>query len=140
MVAIAYGKGVVVRIPYTKLDGPFVAHFIKEHFRISFARAGPKHKGRRLLIMDNDPCQTSTVAMKALEDIEAKMHVIPPRSPDLNPIENIFHIVKNDLGRQAICENITAESFSEFENRILNTLDNNSVDVIQGVPKKPEAA
>jgi transposase len=130
MVAIAYGKGVVLRVPYTKMDGPFFAQFIKEHFRISFARAGPKHKGRRLFIMDNDPCQTSKVAMKALEDIEAKMHVIPPRSPDLNPIENIFHIVKNDLGRQAICENITAESFSEFEERILNTLDNTSVDVI----------
>ncbi len=56
--------------------------------------------------------------------------LIPPRSPDLNPIENIFHIVKNDLGRQAICENITPESFSEFEERILNTLDNTSVDVI----------
>ena len=50
--------------------------------------------------------------MKALEDIEAEMHVIPPRSPDLNPIDNMFHIVKNDLERQAICENITAESLS----------------------------
>ena len=79
--------------------------------------------------MNNDPCQASKVAMKALEDIEAKMHVIPPRFPDLNPIENIFYIVKNNLGRQAICENITAESFSEFEKRILNTLDNTSVDV-----------
>ena len=130
MVAIAYGKGVVLRVPYTKMDGPFFAQFIKEHFRIAFGRAGPKQKGRRLFIMDNDPCQTSKVAMKALEDIEAEMHVIPPRSPDLNPIENMFHLVKNDLQRQAICENITAESFSEFEKRILNTLDETSVDVI----------
>jgi transposase len=52
------------------------------------------------------------MATKALEDIVAEMHVIPPRSPDLNPVENMFHIVKNDLERQAICENITAESFS----------------------------
>ena len=52
------------------------------------------------------------------------------RSPDLNPIQNMFHLVKNDLQRQAICENITAESFSEFEKRILNTLDETSVDVI----------
>jgi type II secretory pathway component PulJ len=80
--------------------------------------------------MYNDPCQTSKVAMKALEDIEAEMHVIPPHSPDLNPIENMFHLVKNDLQRQAICENNTAESFSEFEKRILNTLDETSVDVI----------
>ena len=53
-----------------------------------------------------------------------------PHSPDLNPIENISHIVKNDLERQAICENIMAESFSEFEKRILNALNNTSVDVI----------
>jgi transposase len=59
----------------------------------------------------------SKVAMKALEDIEAEMHVIPPRSPDLNPIETMFHIVKNDLERQAICENITAESFSYLEKK-----------------------
>jgi transposase len=62
--------------------------------------------------MDNDPSQTSKVAVKAFEDIEAEIHVIAPRSPDLNPIENMFHIVKNDLERQAICENITAESLS----------------------------
>jgi hypothetical protein len=64
MVAIAYGKGVVLRVPYTKMDGPFFAQFIKEHFRIAFGRAGPKQNGRRLFIMDNDPCQTSKVAMK----------------------------------------------------------------------------
>lgn len=57
------------------------------------------------------------------------MHVIPPRSPDLNPIENIFHIVKSDLERQAIAENTTAESCSDFGKRVLNTLDNTSVDV-----------
>ena len=130
IVAIAYGKGVVLRVPYTKMDGPFFAQFIKDHFRIAFARAGPKHRSRRIFIMDNCPCQTSKVAMRALDDIEAEMHVIPPRSPDLNPIENIFHIVKNKLECEAISKHITTESFNDFEKRIINVLDNLSVEFI----------
>ena len=130
MVAIAYGKRVVLRVPYTKMDGPFFAQFIKDHFRMAFARAGPKHSRRRIFIMDNCPCQTSKVAMKALEHIEAEMHVIPPRSPDLNPIENIFHIVKKELEGEAIRKHITVESFDEFEKRITNVLDNISVECI----------
>ena len=57
------------------------------------------------------------------------MHVIPPRSPDLNPIENIFHIVKNELESEAIRKHIV-ESFDEFEKRITNVLDNISVECI----------
>ena len=78
--------------------------------------------------MDNCPCQTSKVAMKALEQIEAEMHVIPPRSPDLNPIKNIFHIVKNELVSEAIHKHTIVESFDEFEKRITNVLDNISVE------------
>ena len=29
---------------------------------------------------------------------------IPPRSPDINPIENLFHLVRSELGTQAITE------------------------------------
>ena len=47
--------------------------------------------------MDNDPSQTSAVAKKALKAIGAEMQVIPARSPDLNPIENLFHIVRNSI-------------------------------------------
>ena len=90
IVAIAYGKGVVLRVPYTKMDGPFFAQFIKDNFRIAFAWAGLKHRSRHIFIMDNCPCWTSKIAMRALDDIEAEMHVIPPCSPDLNPTGNIF--------------------------------------------------
>ena len=56
--------------------------------------SGPKTNARRLFTMDNDPSQTSKAAKSALEDIQAQMQEISPRSPDLNPIENIFHLVK----------------------------------------------
>ena len=57
--------------------------------------------------MDNDPSQTSKVARKAMEKIEAEFHKIPARSPDLNPIENLFHLLKKRLENEAIENNIT---------------------------------
>ena len=64
--------------------------------------------------MDNDPSQTSRARKLALEDTEGSFHEIPPRSPDLNPTENIFNLVKRYLDCEAICRNIVRESFDEF--------------------------
>ena len=52
--------------------------------------------------MDNDPLQNSKASVRAMEQIEAKHHKIPPCSPDLNPIENIFHVVKNSLAEETV--------------------------------------
>ncbi len=49
--------------------------------------------------MDNDPSQSGKVAMKALQSVEGDLLKIPARSPDLNLIENIFHIVKSNVKR-----------------------------------------
>ena len=130
MVAIAYRKGVILAIPYQKMNGPFFASFIKDHFNITFAKAGPKHCGSRIFVMDNDPSQTSKVAMEALRTIEAKLLEIPARSPDLNPIENVFHLVKRALRDEAIAQCIEAESFSQFQERVVRTIKNTPSDVI----------
>ena len=74
--------------------------------------------------MDNDPSQTSKVAKNVLKDIECKLLRIPPRSPDINPIKNIFHIVKNLLESEAIEENLTCETFEQFKMRVLRTIKN----------------
>lgn len=71
LVAIAYGKGAILKVPYEKMTGTFFGDFIREHFNITFAQAGPKTNGRRVFIMDNDPSQMSRSAKAALEDIEA---------------------------------------------------------------------
>jgi transposase len=62
-------------------------------------------KDRCLFLMDNDPSQTSKG--KAMEKSEAEFHKIPATSPDLNPIENLFHLVKKSLENEAIANNIT---------------------------------
>ncbi len=48
--------------------------------------------------MNNNPSQRSKTAWKAMNKARATLFTIPPRSPDLNPIENLFHIVKKSAG------------------------------------------
>ena len=66
LVAITNGKGVVLEEVYEKMDGQFFTQFIQTHFNIAFARSGPKWHRQLLFIMDNDPCQQSKVAKRAL--------------------------------------------------------------------------
>ena len=35
-------------------------------------------------------------------DLGCRMFAIPPRSPDINPIENIFHLVRRQLQDDAL--------------------------------------
>ena len=122
MVAMAYRHGVILREPYEKLNGKFFANFIREHFNLCFGRAGPKRNRSRKFVMDNDSSQTSKAAMNALQETESELLRIPARSPDLNPIENIFNVVKDTLEKEAIERNITKETFEEFKTRVLQTL------------------
>lgn len=73
------------------LDGPlnslcftgFCEHFL----------APALHPGD-LVVLDNLSSHKSSAAMAAVEAVGAKMIYLPPYSPDLNPIENIFSKLK----------------------------------------------
>ena len=123
LVAIAYGKGVILAVPFQKMDGTFFAEFIRDHFNIAFARAGPKQNGRKLFVMDNDPSQKSKCAKNALADVEAELLELPPRCADIHCIENLFHKVKRYLEEEATKENITKESFEQCTARVLRALN-----------------
>ena len=90
--------------------------------------------------MDNDPSQNSYAARTALQQVECELLPIPARSPDLNPIENVFHNVKSFLQQEAIESQITSESFEEFKERVLRTLDNVEIAMIdrtiESMPKR----
>ena len=59
--------------PYVKMNRPFFASFIKQHFNLCFAKAGPRRGQRHIFIMDNDPPQSSKIAKTAFESIEAAL-------------------------------------------------------------------
>jgi transposase len=73
------------------LDGPidrscfagFCAHFL----------APTLHPGD-LVVLDNLSSHKSSAAIEAVEAAGAKMVYLPPYSPDLNPIENVFSKLK----------------------------------------------
>lgn len=114
---LAYGKGVVCAKPYEKTSGPYFARFIRRHFPILFDIAG-KEEDRKLFVMDNDPSQTSAIARNALRSIGAKMETIPPISPDLNPIENMFYILRKRMEAEVKEKNIIRQTWDEFVNRV----------------------
>lgn len=47
-----------------------------------------------LVVMDNLSSHRSAAAVRAIESVGARVLYLPPYSPDLNPIENIFSKVK----------------------------------------------
>ena len=53
---------------------------------------------------------------------QSELLKIPPRSPDLNPID-IFHIVSRKLGEDAPQPEITYESYEEFCDRVQETIN-----------------
>ena len=49
---------------------------------------------------------------------------LPPRSGDIHFIENIFHIVKMALEKDALDRNITHKTFQEFSECVATTFHN----------------
>ena len=123
IVAIAYNRGVVLCEQYHEsFTGEYFANFIRTHFHDTFSSTqNPSHK---LFLQDGDPRQNSKKAKKVMEEIGAQLFAIPPRSPDVNSIENLFHLVQKRLNAQALSESITQENFIQFFARAKNTLQN----------------
>lgn len=112
------------------MSGEFFSGFFRNYLNITFGKAGPKANGKRLFVMDNDPSQTSNKAFLALNEIEAELHRLPARSPDLNPIENVFHVLKRRLEHEAQEMTITTESFQHFKERVLRCCEDIDVATI----------
>ena len=128
-VAIAFSKGVVLcKQYYDTLTGETFAEFIRQYFPRTFERCG--NPRRKLFLQDGDPRQVSHRAETAMHEVGCSMFAIPARSPDLNPIENIFHLARKKIHQEALDKEITKESFEEFSRRVRNTFKNFPVDII----------
>ena len=139
-VAISYGKGVILCEQYNSLNGRYFKTLIEREFQRMFRES---QKSSKLFIQDGDPSQNSALARTALKKVGAKLLAIPPRSPDLNPIENIFHLVKKILDADAMKNNIRYETYEQFSARIVETfkeLDHTLIDrTIASMPKRIDA-
>ena len=118
LVAIAFNKGVVLAKEYEHMSGEYFSDFIKTDLSKLFNA----QTEQKWFVMDNDPSQRSKAARKAINEAGATLFAIPPRSPDLNPIENLFHIVKNQLDKEALTKAIHQETWQQFSARVHTTI------------------
>ena len=122
-VPIAYNRGVVLCEQYHEpFTWEYFTNFIRAHFDDTFSNTqNPSHK---LFLQDGDPHQNSKKAKKAMEKIGAQLFTISLDSSDVNPIENLFHLVQKRWNVQALYESITQENFMQFTAQVKNTLEN----------------
>ena len=129
MAGIAYGKGVIAAEQYFgRINADTFTSFVHEHFASMFKKC-PNLKGK-LFLQDGDPSQNSCKARSAWDKIGARKFSIPTRIPDLNPIKNIFQIVKKKLHQDALEMKIDRKDFEEFSARVKKTLESVPVDVV----------
>ena len=69
------------------MSGVYFKGLIEREFKRMFTDA--KKGGSKLFIQDGDPSQNSFLARAAWKRIGAKLMPIPPRSGDINCIENL---------------------------------------------------
>lgn len=97
----------------------------------------------RTVLMDNCTRQNSAAAMLAMTKNNTRVFNIPPRSPDLNPIENFFNLIKKLLRKEAMEKNIMHETFEEFSQRCIRSMTEypaSEVDkIINSMPKRINA-
>lgn len=132
MVAISFQQGVVLCEQYeNRLCGRKFSTMVRRKFPVAFTLSiNPKSKR---ILQDGCPVQNSRRAKRALEKLGAHLFCIPARSPDLNPIENFFHLVGKELRKEAIDKQITHETKEEFAVRVKNILLNFPKDKIDKI-------
>ena len=138
-VAIAYNKGVILCKQYHgTLTGEGFAEFVRSCFPQTFERSKNPHG--KLFLQDGDPRQVSRCAKNAMDDVGCRNFAIPARSPVLNPIENMFHLVRANLQKDALTKEIKKETFLEFPRCVRKTIKSSPVEIldktIDSTPKR----
>ena len=139
LVGMAHNVGVVLCKELTQpMSGTYYAELVLEAFPTALERT-MNARGKRVLL-DGDPSQNSRRAKQALDQIGAKVFSIPPRSPDLNPIENLFNIIRMKLRKEARDKHITHETKGQFSRRVvasLTSMSSEQIDrIIETMPKR----
>ena len=146
MVAIAHNKGgIKCRQYFGPINSETCKSFIDEQFSDVFKNsANPKGK---LLLQAGDPSQNSRIVCEAMNSVGCRLFKIPRRSPDLNPIENMFYLIRNPienmfhlirnpienmfhLKKDAVTRNLEHETYEKFSRRAKKTGLDFPIDII----------
>ena len=133
LVGVKFGVGVTLVKTYKHMTREYFAEFVKNDLGQALKRgkvSDRKARDMKYFVMGNDPCQKSTAAKSEIQEIAVNVVEIPPRSSDLNPIENVFHKVRRQLRKQALEQKHVNENFAAFEKRVVASLKNFSRHII----------
>ena len=108
VVAIAHNKGVIKCHQYF---GPINSEQFSDMFKTF---ANPKGK---VFPQNGDPYQNSKSACETMDSAGFRLFKIPPRSPDLNPIQNTFHLIGKQLKKDAITKTLEHETYEKFSRK-----------------------
>ena len=138
-VGISYNKGVVMCKAYTgRMNSEKYENVIVPSI-VEGVRKSINPLGKRVL-QDNCSIMNSNQVVEKLFEEGIKRFQIPPRSPDINCIENVFHKMRKEIQRDAITRNISKESFRQFQSRCAHIIRNFSIPyinkVIDSMPKR----
>jgi len=123
-VSISHSKGVVMCEqwdPKVKFNGENYKKFVIKYFPDVLQKCS--NARNKLVLQDGDPVQKSKQANMAYDKVGCKIFSIPPRSPDMNPIENMFNQVRKQLASDAIEQHIRRETYQEFAVRVKRTIE-----------------
>jgi len=84
----------------------------------------PIYNGNYIFQHDNDPKHTALKTSLFLIDNNIKVLLWAPNSPDLNPIENIWKLLKDKLGKENITDYLleNPETYREIEKNVVETI------------------
>ena len=75
-----------------------------------------------------------------MDDVGCRMFVIFARSSDLNPIENMFHLARANLQKDALTKEIKKETLFEFSRLVRKIIKSSPVEILDKtidiVPKR----
>lgn len=79
------------------MDAPFYVRILR-HFLVPFINS--EFPSTHRLMQDNDPKHTSRLAREFFQQKDINWWRTPPESPDMNPIENLWHELKEFIRRE----------------------------------------
>ena len=97
VIAAISAKGLLgCKIHHESVNGDTFYNFVLSHL-VAFLQPFNGHNIHSVVILNNASIHHTGQAVEAIEETGAILHVLPPYSPDLNPIEEAFSNVKTGV-------------------------------------------